>query len=223
MSDQRNAHTKGARPWLWVFVVSVLFLGIPYGRALIESRAALSEGDNARDTDVASAIVSYRHAVEWYAPLNPYSRAAVERLREIGDEAAESEEGSAVALQAYEGLRSGILLTRWLATPYAETVEEIEPLIAQLRAGDDAQVDAFANGTETSRQLELLRSSRDRAPSPFWSIVSTGAFLAWILLTWLAIGGARTRSERTGRTFRIRATLASVAALGIWITGLNLV
>ena len=223
MNDQSKTRRRRPGRWLWVLVVPLLLIGIPYGRALIESRAALAEGDAARNSDVAAAIVSYRHSVEWYAPLNPYSRAAVERLVNIGEDAAQSEDGYVVALQAYESLRAGILVTRWLVTPYSDRVEEAEEHIARLRALEATAGDRSVQEAETSRQLQLLRDSRDRAPNPAWSLITTGAFLAWIVLTWISIRGTRAENSRSQRTFRVRAILASIAALGVWIVGLTLV
>ena len=223
MNDQTKARRRLLGRWLWVLVIPLLLIGIPYGRALIESRAALVEGDALLDTDLEAAIVSYRHSVEWYAPLNPHSRAAVERLLEIGADAARSEDEHTTALQAYENLRAGILLTRWLVTPYADTVDEIEVHVARLRAIEASNGDHDLLDTETAHQLQLLRSSRDRAPNAAWSLITTSAFVAWIALTWIAVRGARAENGRSRKTFRLRAIFASLAALSVWIVGLTLV
>ena len=223
MNDQTKARRHLLGRWLWVLVVPLLLIGVPYGRALIESHAALVEGDACFDTDPEAAIVSYRHSVEWYAPLNPHSRAAVERLLEIGADAARSEDEHTLALRAYENLRAGILLTRWLVTPYSDTIDEIEVHIARFRALEASTGDPSALDAESAHQLQLLRSSRARAPNTAWSLISTGAFVAWIALTWIAVRGTRANNGRSRRAFRLRAIFASIAALGVWIVGLTLV
>lgn len=206
---------KQTRYWPWVAAAVVVVCGALYGRGLVEAKTALERGASLWPDDPDAAITSYRHAVEWYAPLNPYNRRAVERLEAIGDEA--SGDNVALALTAYESLRSGILVTRGLTTPHSAVIERIEPRIASLRAEQMTGGDGLE--TRTAHQLALLKGSRTRAPDPVWSFVASSAFLAWIVLTLLAIRAFGADSHRR----RLTLTAASAGSAALWIVGLFLV
>jgi len=193
----------------------VIAVAVVYGRALVESRSALNLGEAALATDVGAAHTHLRHAVEWYAPANPFSRTAADRLLELGLDAAPDDERRTEALSALESLRSGIMVTRGLYTPYSGHVDQAEAQIARLRGFEAAGGDADRLDSEVERQLALLQSSRARAPSPGWSLVTTGSFVGWLLLTAVLV------RRRGTRVWPARA--GWVACLAGWIVGLSLV
>lgn len=225
MADSSIVSSK--RPyvrWLLTGVVVVLVVGgVLYGRALLESRAALREAEQLRLTDVWESIVHYRHAVEWYAPLNPYSAEAVDALWSIARSSPDTDDGNALALAALESLRTALMVTRSFYTPYGDRIDAIEMRIAELRSRQPEQLDASPLTDETQHQLDLLRASRQRAPDSLWSVITVIAFLGWLVLTWQAFKGAFDESGRLQR----RRTAVYVALVMVflctWIVGLTLV
>jgi hypothetical protein len=195
-------------------LVAFLIVGPIYGRAILESRASLSAAEVLRTEDIAAATVSYRHALEWYAPGNPYSRRAADALWEIAQSADDTPQGRAQALLALDSLRTGILVTRHLLTPYGDRIEPVERRIAELRGADEAGV---------ARQHALLVSSRERAPGTVWSLVTAVAFVLWIVFT--LVGIQRVFGAEAAHRRRPLATFgaASAVCLATWIVGLQLV
>lgn len=207
------------RWFLTIVVVAIVVGGVLYGRTLLESRAALREAEQLRTNDVWASIVHYRHAIEWYSPLNPYSAEAVDALWSIAQSSPDTDEGNALALAALESLRTGLMVTRSFYTPYGDRVDAIERRIADLRTRQLAQADV----DEVRYQLDLLRASRQRAPNPFWSVFTVIAFLGWLVTTWRAFKGIFDESGR----LQLRRTVVYVTLvmllLGGWIVGLTLV
>jgi hypothetical protein len=221
-TSETAAPTRRARHWWWI-AAALLVVGLLYGRALLEARGALDAGDRLAATAPDEAIVAWRHAVEWYAPLNPYCGEAVERLAALALGPIDSPEARDRSLLAAESLRTGILVTRTLYTPFAAQLDPIEARIAELRGAEAAARTGQPLEAEVARQRGLLRASRERAPSPGWSLVTTLAFVGWIAVTWR---GVRRSFDAEGRVQR-RAVLAyggaSAVALATWIVGLTLV
>ena len=224
MADRSaNNIPRRRRLWLWVVLVVLVVIAILYSRALLESRWALQDGNRLQASDSSDAIRAYRHAVEWYAPGNPYSRQAAERLFQLGMAESEALGDRQMRLNALESLRTGILVTRSVYTPYQDVLVIAEERIAHLRALEVVGHDSEDLQFEQSHQLQLLVASRLRAPKPWWSLVTVIAFLSWIGLTFFGIRGAYRPNGQLNRRHAIVFTCLSVIALTLWIVGLTLV
>jgi hypothetical protein len=118
-------------------------------------------------------ILHLGRAARLYAPGNPYSRRAVDRLAAIG------REDPPRALAAWRELRSALLATRSFYTPRRALLDEANQRIAALMA--DSEV---AAGTQKSRDRALAwhaaRLARDEAPSVAWTLVALFGLVAWI-------------------------------------------
>lgn len=218
--DDRRQSTR--RRWIVWLLIVLAVVGPIYARALVQARAEVLRGNALLTIDPYRAVTSYRHAVEWYAPGNPYSAQAVDALLEIGMDDGPHGPSPDLSLRALESLRSAILVTRSVYTPYADTLPEVERRIASLRGQEAASRSGSDPVAEAERQLTLLRASRDRTPNAVWSLVVTVAFALWIALTWLFI-----RSAFGGDTKRRRRSAllgcSAAATLVVWIVGLFLV
>jgi hypothetical protein len=217
-----NSPRRPPSRWWWV-VAALVVAGTLYGRALLEARGALGEGDRLAARDVGAALVHWRHAVEWHAPGNPWSAGAVQRLWDVAVAPAHTPAEAALALRALESLRTGILLTRSVYTPFGDRLPELEARIAAHRGAEAAARTGEPLASEVARQERLLRESRERAPHPLWSLVTTVAFALWLWLTWR---GLRRSFDAEGRLVGRRALAwggLSALALATWLLGLTLV
>lgn len=198
----------GRRPILFYLSVALLLFAIPYVRAIVESRQALSAAEAALETDVDEAVRAFRHAIEWHAPLNPYSKRAVAALQAIGSQALEAD-NQAVALKAFESLRSGALVNRGIFEPFGQEIAEAEQVIASIRGLDPA-------GGSVATQLELLQTSRERAPHRLAASLVSVAFVGWLVFCFLFLSSKRGSS----RSIFVAGAVISFAA---WVGGLNFV
>jgi hypothetical protein len=112
-------------------------------------------------------IVHLGRAARLYAPGNPYSRRAVQRLAAIG------RADPARALAAWRELRSAILATRSFYTPHRALLDEANAQIATLMA--DAE-----KSHDKGRAWHAARLAQDEAPSVAWTLVALAGLVAWI-------------------------------------------
>jgi len=146
--------------------------------AIVSARVVWSSRGEWRDAIAATGedeIVHLGRAARLYAPGNPYSRRAVERLAAIG----RSDPDPRRALAAWRELRSACLATRSFYTPHRPLLDEANARIAELMA--DAEV---AAGTQKSRDKarawHAARLLQDESPSVPWTLVALGGLAAWI-------------------------------------------
>ena len=198
----------GRRPILFYLSVALILFAVPYTRAVLEARHSVLAAEQASDLDVNEAIRSFRHAIEWHAPLNPYSKQAVAGLREIALEALEAGD-HAIALHAFESLRSGALVNRGLFEPFREQIDEAEDVIASIRGADAA-------GVSVETQLHLLQASRGRAPQRAVAGLVCLAFVGWLVFCFLLVSS----KKGTARSVFVAGTFLTFAA---WVGGLNFV
>ena len=112
-------------------------------------------------------------AARLYAPGNPYSRRAVDKLAAIG------RDDPPRALAAWRELRSAILATRSFYTPHRALLDEANARIAELMA--DAELAAGAQPErEPARAWHAARLAQDEAPSVAWTLVALVGLGAWI-------------------------------------------
>ncbi|MDB4968237.1 MAG: hypothetical protein JWN44_3926 [Myxococcales bacterium] len=120
-------------------------------------------------------IAHLGRAARLYAPGNPYSRRAVEKLAAIGrDEPAR-------ALVAWRELRSALFATRSFYTPRRALLEEANARIAELMA--DAEVQSGAQKShdrDKARAWHAARLAQDESPSVPWTLLALFGLAAWI-------------------------------------------
>lgn len=144
--------------------------------AVVAVRVVWSSRGEWRAAGAASGddeILHLGRAARLYAPGNPYSRRAVDKLAAIG------RADPSRALAAWRELRSAILATRSFYTPHRALLDEANARIAELMA--DAEL---AAGTQRSRDKALswhaARLAEDEAPSLLWTLVALLGLVAWI-------------------------------------------
>ena len=112
-------------------------------------------------------------AARLYAPGNPYSRRAVDKLAAIG------REDPTRALAAWRELRSAILATRSFYTPHRALLDEANGRIAELMA--DAELAAGTQHVrEKARAWHAARLQQDESPSVAWTLVALFGLAGWI-------------------------------------------
>lgn len=155
---------RALRPALrFVAALSVLFAVLAV-RVVTGSRAELARGESleaARDLD--GAILHYRRAARLYAPGNPYTVTALERLAAIGARAEAAGETDR-ALAAYRSIRGGVLATESFYVPHAAALAQADARIAAL-TGDAG---ARPPGPDPLRR-----------PHVGWTLLLLGGWLAW--------------------------------------------
>jgi hypothetical protein len=148
-----------------VALVCVLF-------AIVAARVVWSSRGEWRVAIAATGddeIMHLGRAARLYAPGNPYSRRAVEKLAAIGR--AEHND-SARALAAWRELRSACLATRSFYTPHRALLDEANARIADLMAAADGKPDA--------RAWHAARLQQDESPSLAWTLVALAGLALWI-------------------------------------------
>lgn len=202
------------RPGLLVRATVVILLAgvvLAWGRAVVESRRFADWGDEAvAGEDWQSAVLHYRHAVQWHAPIGSASQRAFDALIAIGDERREAGDTEG-ALIAYRSARFGTMATRHVWTPRAAQLPELHQTIGALMAeqtGDTADAERF------TAQLDAWR---DRAPNPVLGLLASAGFAAWLgALVVVALRGF----EPDGTVRRaplVRWSAVSVVALAFWL------
>lgn len=217
-----------------IALVIGLCLGVVVTRAVWEGTRALAAGDAAREQrDLPRAITQWRRAARWYVPGARHMSAAYDRLERLAREAEDQGELD-TALAAWRGIRSSILATRSLYTPFAERLEpanrHIAALMAELegRHGGPGAEPVDAQGTlpladEAARaawHYDLL--ARSHGPSPFWSLIAILGFAMWLgggLL--FALRGVTADDVLVPRT-AAHAGLLVAGGLLVWMLGLQL-
>lgn len=155
-------------------IVSVLF-GIVATRVVWTSRAELIAASAADDAE--ERIVHLGRAARMYAPGNPYSERALERLVQAGRA---GEPGASTRLAAWREVRAAILSTRSFYTPHAELLHEANGAIALEMARLEAPDAAAGPDHEQRRQWHAARLAQDDAPSVAWSVVALCGLGLWI-------------------------------------------
>lgn len=160
-------------------VVGVL-LAVVAVRVVVSSRAELARGQALQAQDPDAAIVHYRRAVRWYAPLSPYPVTALSRLERIAA-AAERDGEVDRALSAYRAMRGGILSTRSFYTPTPAVLARANEHIARLMSRQPAPpIDAGKSPETLYREhLALLRGThRPKLPFALLALLGLGLWIS---------------------------------------------
>lgn len=160
----RHAVARGA---LQAVALLAILLAIVAVRVVWSSRGEWRAAQAATGDD---EIMHLGRAARLYAPGNPYSRRAVDKLATIG------RDDPARALPAWRELRSAILATRSFYTPHRALLDEANARIADLMA--DAEGPPHAR--DRARAWHAARLAQDEAPSVAWTLVALVGLAAWI-------------------------------------------
>jgi hypothetical protein len=152
------------------FALFAILLAIVAARVVWSSRGEWRVAVTATGDD---EIMHLGRAARLYAPGNPYSRRAADKLAAIG------REDPARALAAWRELRSALLATRSFYTPHHALLDEANARIADLMA--DAEVAAGTqHARDNARAWHAARLAQDEAPSVAWTLVALLGLAAWV-------------------------------------------
>ena len=200
-----------------VLVALGVLLAVLSVRIVSASGAELARGDRLRARgDVDSAILAYRRAARWYAPGNPSSTEALDRLAAVARASAEAGDLD-TSLAAWRGLRGAILSTRSLWIPHPERLARAEEAIALAmaeRAGPTERAE-----TRSRARAQLALPDRPRLP---WTVLLLLGWLAW---TGGAFAFARWALDEEDRPRARQAQLwgtVVVLGFGCWVIGMAL-
>lgn len=171
---------RSLRYGLRALLIAALLLAAIMVRVVAAARAELEVAEkHAHEGDVDAAIVHYRRAARWYAPLSPYHVQALAGLGRIGAEAEQKGELER-ALTAYRAVRSAILSTRSFYVPEEARLSAANKRIAALMAGlPPPQMDAGKSREQLEREhLALLEHDPD--PKLGWTLLLLLGFAAWV-------------------------------------------
>jgi hypothetical protein len=184
----------GWRRFLWGFVAVLLLVTIAYfTRSVFESRRCFLQGQSAAAVgDWNSAILDFRHGVEWYAPIGSKSEQALLRLVEIGD-ARRTAGDEKTALFAYRSARVGALAVGHLLMPYGDTIKELNERIAHLMSEQSTSLRA-----REKQYAATLNNHSQRIRSPALGFAAGLFFLFWLgSLGLIATRGFKPTGQRT--------------------------
>lgn len=192
-----------------VLLVAVVLLGTV--RSIVESRRTFAWGAEAEETgDWESAVLHYRHALQWYAPFGARTAASFDRLVAIGQQREEAGDVEG-ALVAYRSARHAVMAVRHFTTPLEDRLRPLHDRIGTLMA---VQTGNPADATRFTAQLNDWESRR---PDPRLAAGASLAFFAWLLsLGMLAWRSFTPSGEIVARTV-IRWSGASVVSLALWL------
>lgn len=169
---ERKARIPAAA-WAVAIVLTVLAARSTWEQWQAYDRAVALENSG----DLASAVQEYRWTLRWYTPWGPVHGDAAEALVAIADRSEESD--PKLALQALDGLRSGLLAGRSFYQPMADTVavcnQRIPPLLVRL-------ADRDGDRRDPALLLKRFQADYDRPIGvPAWvSLAVSLGFIIWI-------------------------------------------
>ncbi|ACN98845.1 hypothetical protein SULAZ_1003 [Sulfurihydrogenibium azorense Az-Fu1] len=162
-------------------------------------------------------IKSLEKAILFYVPFSPFNEIAINELKKECQSFSKNDE----KLYCYETIRSSLLQIKNVYQPYKETLDEIIPIIASLRAKEMINWE-FNNYKEEDfnklyeSQLKLLKY--DNTPSTFWSFIVGFSLIGWIssiiFLIWKGLG------ENIDAVNIFSSLIAFLAFFSLWILGL---
>jgi hypothetical protein len=201
---------------------AALILLVIVVRVLWSARSELAQGERSLDRhDEEGAIAHFRRAAHWYAPGNPWSTAALDRLKFVGRHA-EMQGDLSTALRAYRAIRTSILGTRSFYTPHPARLASANRRIARLMAKLPRPPEDVGKPYSRLVAEHLALLERDDAPKASWSFVMLLGFATWITAAFRMVGrGLDAEGRIQTRPFLAWAGVL-VVGLGVWMLGLLL-
>lgn len=162
-------------------------------------------------------IKSLEKVLLFYVPFSPYNDDAINTMLEECQNLSKIDE----KLYCYETLRTSLVQIRSFYQPYKETLEQIIPVIADLRSIEMLNWDFNNYSKEDYKNLyisQLKLLTYDNQPSVFWSFVAVISLIGWILaivlLIWKGLG------ERINKDYILVSFVLFLLFFGLWILGL---
>lgn len=162
------------RTVLRAFAVAGVLSAVLAVRIVSASQAELHRAERLRmRDDLDGAILGYRRAARLYAPGNPYSKLALDRLAAL---ARQAEDGRQLerALAAWRSVRGAILASRSFYVPHRERLEQAEDAIADLTA----TLSPYAERADARRQTREALVDPAR-PVLGWTVLALVGWLTW--------------------------------------------
>ncbi len=210
----------GPRRLIRVAVIALALLGVLAGRVLVSARAELDRAQGlAFEGDVEGAIVHYRRAARWYAPLSPYHREALDKLMAIGA-GAERQGETERALSAYRAVRSAIMSARSFYTPEREKLDRADRRIAALMAALPAPAIDAGKSRARLEQEHLALLQGETGPDPFWTSLLLLGFVAWVGGAFAFTARAIDEEHRLVPSSALRWGLVIVSGFALFVLGM---
>jgi hypothetical protein len=160
--------------------IAALLCSVLLFRVITSAKDELAAAEaQVAQADVDGAIVHYRRAARWYAPLSPYHVTALDRLSAIGVQA-EADGDTERALSAYRAVRGSIMATRSFYIPERARLNAANARIAALMAElPPPGMDAGKSKAQI-QQEHLALLSKEPGPSVGWTFVLLLGFFGWV-------------------------------------------
>jgi tetratricopeptide (TPR) repeat protein len=200
-------------------IAALLFAAIAV-RVIAGAKAELEvAAKHAQEGDTDAALVHYRRAARWYAPMSPYHVHALAALGKIGADA-EQQGDVERALAAYRAVRSAILSTRSFYVPEEARLNAANTRIAALMAGlPPPQMDAGKSREQLEREhLALLE--RDPDPKITWTVLLLLGFAAWVAGAFAFSMRAIDAEDRFVRAEAMRWGAVIVVGFALFVLGM---
>ncbi len=196
-----------------------LVLAVAATRAVWRGGQALARGDAAAARgDRPEAIAAWRTAARWYVPGLGASAAALGRLEQTA-EAAEAAGDRALALDAWQAIRTSVRSIAGLTRPFADRLARADARIAALLAAEPLP----ALGASADRE-GYYRALLAGAPTSSRSMLVLAALglATWIVGGVALIRGGVTADGRLARGPALRALVTIVVGAALWLVGVAL-
>lgn len=204
----------------YVVITVGLVIGAITARVVWAGESEIAASTQAlQRADLHEATTRARRAAGWYAPGAPHVRVAYERLVAIAT-AAEGRGDRDLALQAWRGVRTAALESRWVVTPHESDLDRANKAIARIEAAVPRPPGTRTESPQRIEQLQLNALLRDETPRVPWVIALVVAFFAWA-------GGAAWSVRRASRAPLGRALaharvgiFVTLAGIAVWVVAL---
>lgn len=188
-----------------ILLIFLFFLRILYMQNLYVSECEKMQG--------IEKIKSCEKVVVFHFPLSPYTKKALNSLKNECESLTESKD----KLYCYETLRSSLIQIKSFYQPYRNTLEEINPKIAHLRTTE--AIKWQFNGYSVQDYEKLYRDNLaivqyDNAPSVFWSLVLVFCLIGWIFSIFFLI------LSNFKESVKIKAIISFLLFFCLWLLGL---
>lgn len=189
-------------------------------RVLLSARSEMEQGEAALGRrDLEGAIAHFRRAAHWYAPGNPWSTAALDRLKFVARHA-EMRGDLPTALRAYRAIRTSLLGTRSFYTPHPARLASANRRIARLMAKLPRPPEDVGKPYARLVAEHLALLQRDDAPKVGWSVLMLLGFGTWITAAFRLVGRGLDADGRIQARPALKWAALLVLGLGVWIVGL---
>ena len=181
-------------------------------RVIVDSHSEYTEAARLEEQgEYAQAVTHYRRSLRWYAPGNPYSRAAGEALIALA-RGAESRGDPGLARDAYQALRAGIMAARGITTPYPDLLRRGADRLEALAAGDA--------GHGNAGHRNVPDPMPPGTPQPWAALLALAGYFIWIGSAFGFTQRALDREDRLIRSRAIRWVASFLVGIALFTVGL---